>query len=103
MAQTLATVTDDIDKEAGNWDGHKMTLNRTNHAVQDLRLNYLEAGPLFLPIVSKHDAVCTMLTENLLKGQNEAATVSSCLRRCSKAYRNNEADMSEVVANTFHG
>lgn len=103
MAQKLAAVTDDIDKEAENWDRHKMTLNRTNHAVQDLRLNYLEAGPLFIPIVGKHDQVCTMLTENLLKGQNEAATVSSCLRRCSEAYRNNEADMSEVVANTFHG
>lgn len=103
MARTLAAVTGDIDKEAENWDRHKITLNRTNHAVQDLRLNYLEAGPLFLPIVGKHDQVCTMLTENLLKGQNEAATVSSRLRRCAEAYRNNEADMSEVVADTFHG
>ena len=70
MAPTLAAVTDDIDKEAGNWDGHKMTLNRTNHAVQDLRLNYLEAGPLFISIVGKHDQVCTMLTENFLMVKN---------------------------------
>jgi hypothetical protein len=89
-----------IEAECQHWEKTKTFLNTAHAATRALQLNVANAG-IFQLIIEPNNKVCTLLGQELERGTSEVDNIINALKRSLTAYRNNEAQTSEIIANTF--
>lgn len=100
MATDLSICAPAIEGDCEHWEGTKAHLSAAHTAVHALRLNRFEAG-IFQLVVGPNNSVCDRMEDELGRAILEADRIVKALRQSLAAYRNNEAETSDLIAGTF--
>lgn len=100
MATDLSICAPAIEGDCEHWEGQKVHLSAAHTAVGALRLNRFEAG-IFQSIVDPNNSVCERMEDELERANDEVDNIVAALRKSLAAYRNNEAETSDLIAGTF--
>ena len=100
MATDLSICAPAIEGDCRQWEGAKVPLSAARTAVGALRLNRFEAG-VFQLVVGPNNNVCDKMEDELGTAIEEADKIVEALTKSLAAYRNNEAETSDLIAGTF--
>ncbi|MBE6482638.1 MAG: hypothetical protein E7Z94_09785 [Actinomyces ruminicola] len=100
MCKELRVCTDAINKEADLWEDQSVETVGVSNAAVMLRMSRLQAG-IFQVIVSANDDVCDLVSNACLHGSQEMDAVAVALRENSRAYQEQEAEITASVPKGF--
>ena len=100
MATDLSICGPAIEGDCRHWEDTKVHLSAARTAVGALRLNRFNAG-IFQLVVTPNNNVCDRMEDELGTAIKEADNIVAALTKSLAAYRNNEAETSDLIAGTF--
>lgn len=100
MATDLSICAPAIEGDCEHWEGTKVHLSAARTAVGALRLNIFNAG-IFQSVLGPNNSVCDRMEDELETAIKEADNIVAALTKSLAAYRNNEAETSDLIAGTF--
>ena len=100
MPASLKTTLEKLQKESNLWNDQIAPLNSVASSIDGLQLTGVSAG-IFSTILNTYNAHCADVSSLVQQGATEAGEVRDAIDRSAEAYRNQEAESSEVIENTF--
>ena len=94
MALSLQATVEHLRRESVRWESQSVPLSGTASSVDSLTITGIDAG-IFAGIMNTDNNHCVR------QGAEEAQEAADSIDRSATAYENNEAESTEIIANTF--
>lgn len=100
MALSLQATVEHLRRESVRWESQSDPLSGTASSVDSLMITGIDAG-IFAGIMNTYNNHCTTISSLVRQGAEEAQEAADSIDRSATAYENNEAESTEIIANTF--
>lgn len=100
MALSLQATVGELRKESARWQSQSAPLSNTANVVDSLTITGIDAG-IFAGIMETYNNHCATISSLIRQGSQEALDAAESIERSATAYENNEAESTEIIANTF--